>query len=181
MIEQALCPTIIGREREADALEDALLDALRGDGRLALLAGEAGLGKTRLARQLDDRAERLGAVVLWGGCSEAEFALPYLPFVEALGNHVSAVGAAAVVEHLGPAAGDLAPMLPQFGAASAGDATSDDPMGRLRLFESVFQLLRAEAADRRAAAGRRGHPLGGCVDPRAARLPGAPVALDAGH
>ncbi|MET1232202.1 MAG: AAA family ATPase [Candidatus Limnocylindrales bacterium] len=147
MIEQALCPTIVGRDREADALEDALLDALRGDGRLVLLAGEAGLGKTRLARQLEERAERLGAVVLWGGCSEAEFALPYLPFVEALGNRVSAVGPAAVVEHLGPAAGDLAPMLPQFGAASAGVATSDDPMGRLRLFESVFQLLRAEAAD----------------------------------
>ena len=115
MIEQALCPTIIGRHREADALEDALLDALRGDGRLALLAGEAGLGKTRLARQLTERAERLGAVALWGGCSEAEFALPYLPFVEALGNHVAAVGLAAVRDRLGPAASDLAPMLPRLG------------------------------------------------------------------
>ncbi len=145
MIEQALCPTIIGRQREADALEDALLDALRGDGRLALLAGEAGLGKTRLARQLAERAERLGAVVLWGGCSEAEFALPYLPFVEALGNHVATVGAERIGERLGPAAADLAPMLPQLGGSVAGDAAADNPMARLRLFESVFQLLRAEA------------------------------------
>ena len=115
MIEQALCPTIVGREHEADALEDALLDALRGDGRLALLAGEAGLGKTRLARQLVERAQRMGAVVLWGGCSEAEFALPYLPFVEALGNHLASVGPAMVRDRLGPAAVDLAPMLPQLG------------------------------------------------------------------
>ena len=149
MIEQALCPTIVGREREADALEDAFLDALRGDGRLALLAGEAGLGKTRLARQLEERAERLGAVVLWGGCSEAEFALPYLPFVEALGNHVSEVGSAAVVRAAragrrrpGP---DAAAIRRRVGGT---EAAADNPMGRLRLFESVFQLLRAEAADR---------------------------------
>ena len=147
MIEQALCPTIVGREHEADALEDALLDALRGDGRLALLAGEAGLGKTRLARQLVERAERMGAVVLWGGCSEAEFALPYLPFVEALGNHLATVGAGMVRDRLGPAAVDLAPMLPQLGDAGATDAAADNPMARLRLFEAVFQLLRAEAAD----------------------------------
>ncbi|HEY8198138.1 MAG TPA: AAA family ATPase [Candidatus Limnocylindrales bacterium] len=145
MIEQALCPTIIGREREADALEDALLDTLRGQGRLALLAGDAGLGKTRLARQLVERAERLGSVVLWGGCSEAEFALPYLPFVEALGNHVATVGAERIGERLGPAAADLAPMLPQLGGSVAGDAAADNPMARLRLFESVFQLVRAEA------------------------------------
>ncbi|MFI5292241.1 MAG: AAA family ATPase, partial [Candidatus Limnocylindrales bacterium] len=146
MIEQALCPTVVGREREADRLEDALLDALRGDGRLVLLAGEAGLGKTRLARQLSERAERLGAVALWGGCSEAEFALPFLPFVEALGNHLSAVGAAAIVERLGPAAEDLGPMLPALARRGSGDTDVNDPTARLRLFEAVFQLLRAEAA-----------------------------------
>ena len=145
MIEQALCPTIVGRDREADMLEDVLLGALRGDGRLALLAGEAGLGKTRLARQLAERAERLGAVAIWGGCSEAEFALPYLPFVEALGNHLGTVGAGRIRERLGPAAADLAPMLPQLGGPAAGDAAADNPMARLRLFESVFQLLRVEA------------------------------------
>ena len=147
MIEQALCSTIVGRQHEADALEDAMLDALRGDGRLALLAGEAGLGKTRLARQLVERAERIGAVVLWGGCSETEFALPYLPFVEALGNHLASVGPATVRGRLGPAAVDLAPMLPQLGDAGTLDAAADNPMARLRLFEAVFQLISAEAAD----------------------------------
>ena len=45
------------------------------------------MGKTRLAHELADRARSLGWDVLWGSCSEAELALPYLPFVEALGNH----------------------------------------------------------------------------------------------
>ncbi len=50
-------------------------------------------------------------------------------------------------DRLGPAAIDLAPMLPQLGDAGATDAAADNPMARLRLFEAVFQLLRAEAAD----------------------------------
>ena len=52
MIERAVCPALIGREDELSALEDTLLDAGRGEGRVALLAGDAGVGKTRLASQL---------------------------------------------------------------------------------------------------------------------------------
>jgi predicted ATPase len=46
------------------------------------LGGEAGLGKTRLASELARRANALDFEVLWGVCSEAELALPYLPLVE---------------------------------------------------------------------------------------------------
>jgi predicted ATPase len=51
-MERALCPVLIGREPELTELEDALLAANRGEGQIALLAGEAGLGKTRLATDL---------------------------------------------------------------------------------------------------------------------------------
>src|SRR3990172_1860174 len=106
MIEQALCPVLIGREAELAALEAALLEARRGSGGLALLGGEAGLGKSRLSGRLVERAESLGVVVLQGGCTEAELALPYLPFIEALGNHVAAVGAPKVRHLVGaPPAG----------------------------------------------------------------------------
>src|SRR5579864_6029287 len=86
MIEQVVCPVLVGREEELSALEDALLTAARGEGRVVVLSGDAGLGKTRLATELRRRAESLGAAVLWGGCSEADLALPYLPFLEAIGN-----------------------------------------------------------------------------------------------
>jgi len=82
-MQRALSPVLIGRERELSVLEDTLLAASRGDARVALIAGEAGMGKTRLAEELIGRARKIGFEVLTGACSEAELSLPYLPFVEA--------------------------------------------------------------------------------------------------
>src|SRR4029079_7855486 len=89
MSERVLCPTLSGRQDQLFVLEDALLTAHRGESRFVALGGEAGMGKTRLATELAGRAQRLGWEVLWGACSEAEFSLPYLPLVEAVGNYLS--------------------------------------------------------------------------------------------
>jgi predicted ATPase len=78
---RALCPVLVGREKELTELEDALLAAIRGEGRMVLVAGDAGIGKTRLATELGVRARGIGATVLSGGCSEAPLSLPYLPFL----------------------------------------------------------------------------------------------------
>jgi predicted ATPase len=75
--ERVLCPILIGREEELSGLEDALLSANRAEGQVVLLAGDAGMGKTRLASELRERALRQGMTVVLGGCSEAELALPY--------------------------------------------------------------------------------------------------------
>jgi AAA ATPase domain len=83
---RVLSPVFVGRQEELSQLEDALLAANRGEGSFVLLGGEAGIGKTRLARELARRAYKLGGETLWGSCSEAELALPYLPFVEAMGS-----------------------------------------------------------------------------------------------
>jgi predicted ATPase len=73
---------LLGREAELSALESALADARLGRGRLFLLAGEPGIGKTRLADELCARAtdER----VTWGRCWEAGGAPAYWPWIEAL-------------------------------------------------------------------------------------------------
>src|SRR5713101_446783 len=78
---RALCPVLVGREAELIELEDALLAAARGEGRMLLIAGEAGIGKTRLASEAGDRARGLGMKVFTGACSEAAMAMPYLPFL----------------------------------------------------------------------------------------------------
>jgi predicted ATPase len=52
MFQRALSPVLVGRHEELSQLEDELLAVNRGDGRFVLLAGEAGIGKTRLAREL---------------------------------------------------------------------------------------------------------------------------------
>src|SRR2546430_17141434 len=90
-MERVGCPVLIGREIELTDLEDALLAANRGDGQIVLLAGGAGVGKSRLATEVQRRAVKIGITVLSGGCSEADLALPYLPFLEALGNYLTAV------------------------------------------------------------------------------------------
>ena len=60
----------VGRQREMETLSGALADAISGQGRLVMLAGEPGIGKTRTAQELASRAEALGAQVLWGWCYE---------------------------------------------------------------------------------------------------------------
>ena len=138
-----LCPVVVAREEEISALEDALLSALRGDGGVVLLGGDAGMGKSRLARELSQRALRLGCIVMTGACSEADLSLPYLPFLEAVGNHLSAVDLDRLGARLGTSAEELAHLFPQLGRPATA---SGDPMqGKLRLFEALLALLRDAA------------------------------------
>ena len=137
---RAISPVLVGRQEELSQLEDALLAANRGDGRFVLLAGEAGIGKTRLARELERRARKLGGEVLWGSCSEAELPLPYLPFLEAMGGRLDEQEVAAVRAELGPVAAELGQVFPQLGEGPA-PALGDPAQAKVRLFESVVALL----------------------------------------
>ena len=60
--------TFVGRQREIGELKAALDDAMAGHGRLAMVVGEPGIGKTRAAQELASHAETLGVQVLWGRC-----------------------------------------------------------------------------------------------------------------
>ena len=76
----------VGRERELGELARGLDDALAGHGRLFLVAGEPGAGKSRLADELGRQAAERGARVVVGRCWEAGGAPPYWPWVQALGR-----------------------------------------------------------------------------------------------
>src|SRR3989442_12296631 len=115
-MERVVCPVLIGREIELTELEDALLAAHRGEGQIVLVAGEAGVGKSRLASEVERRARKIGVTVLSGGCSEAELALPYLPFLEALGNYLTTVDLDRVRKELGSLRRELAHLLSQLHA-----------------------------------------------------------------
>jgi class 3 adenylate cyclase len=141
MQQRVFSPVLVGRQEELSQLEDALLAVNRGDGRFVLLSGEAGIGKTRLSRELTHRARKLGFVVLWGSCSEAELALPYLPFVEAVGNHLGRQDVAQVRAQLGATAGELAQLFPRLSDGSPASLPGDPAQAKLRLFEAVVSLL----------------------------------------
>jgi class 3 adenylate cyclase len=145
VLDRALCPVLVGRAPQLEALEDALLAADRGEGQVVILAGEAGMGKTRLAEELQSAARRAGTVVMEGSCSEAELALPYLPFLEAIGNYLAIADLDVLRERLGPFRRELAQLFPQMDPeASHGDG-GDPTQGRLRLFEALLALLRIPA------------------------------------
>jgi class 3 adenylate cyclase len=138
---RVLSPVLVGRQDELSELEDALLAANRGVGRFVLLAGEAGIGKTRLARELERRARKLGCEVLWGSCSEAELSLPYLPFLEAIGGRLDEQDTTALREQLGPMVTELAQVFPQLGEGVSTAGDRDPAQAKLRLFESMVALL----------------------------------------
>ncbi len=144
-IERALCPVLVGRERELTLLEDALLAANRSEGQIVVLAGEAGVGKTRLASELQLRALKVGMGVLWGSCSEAELALPYLPFLEAIGNYLRGVDLDRLRQQLGPVRRELAHLFPQLETERAPRDSGDPTENKLRLFEAVLSLLNVPA------------------------------------
>lgn len=81
---QQLCPVVVGREEELDALRRALGAAAAGDGRSVVLAGEPGIGKSRLARELAGWSEERGVPVVTGRAVPASGPAPYRPVSEAL-------------------------------------------------------------------------------------------------
>ena len=60
----------VGRVPELALLEDAAAEAAGGHGRLVLVAGEPGIGKSRLADEFARRATDAGVLVAWGRCWE---------------------------------------------------------------------------------------------------------------
>jgi DNA-binding CsgD family transcriptional regulator len=101
---------LIGREREQAALTEAITTAASGDGGVILVAGEAGVGKTRLLRVVLDRS---GLQVLTGSTGPGG-ATPYGPIVAALRAYVRAVPDG--LRGAGPLAAHLALLLPELGS-----------------------------------------------------------------
>src|SRR5215467_7831973 len=109
-------PVLVGRQRELDSLWNQFEQSITGRLRVALVAGEPGIGKTRLLRAVAGRAGQSGASVLRGGASEAEGMPPYLPFLEALGQHIRAATPDELRAQAGGAAAPLATLLPELAA-----------------------------------------------------------------
>ncbi len=74
----------VGRDQETAALRECLNAAARGEGALVLLAGEAGIGKTRLCAEATALARQRGFFAIAGHCYDMQGTPPYVPFVEAI-------------------------------------------------------------------------------------------------
>jgi predicted ATPase/DNA-binding NarL/FixJ family response regulator len=119
--------------------------------RVVLLSGEPGIGKTQLLRELAQRAAADGIPVLYGGASEAEGMPPYLPLLEALGQHIRATSPDILHAQVAGAATTLAALLPELverlGALPDGYPLPPE-QARLRLYEAIGGFLTAIATPR---------------------------------
>ena len=107
--------SLVGRECEMATLRAGLDDATSGRGRLFLISGEPGIGKTRLADELAVVAEAKGMALLVGHCSERDEAVAYLPFVEILENFIDRASTPdALRTALGEQGPELARLVPRL-------------------------------------------------------------------
>ncbi|MEU5680853.1 ATP-binding protein [Streptomyces rochei] len=132
---------LVGREDELARLTGVLERARAGEARAVLIAGDAGVGKTRTLDEVAGRAAAAGTTVLTGHCVDlGDVGLPYLPFTEILGVLAADERFAAVLA-AHPVADRLLGAGPQDAEGRDGATRS-----RLRLFEDVAALL-AELSD----------------------------------
>src|SRR3954469_11514047 len=139
-----LADDFVGRDRELAQLDAGLDRALAGTGSLVVIAGEPGVGKTRLVERVAAAATARGALVVGSRCWEAGGAPAYWPWVEALRPFADAEGIEAVRRYAGPGASEIARILPEI--AHATDAmppasAPDAEGGRFRLFEAIGRFF----------------------------------------
>lgn len=135
----------VGREAELAALMTSLDAASAGDGRLVLLAGEGGIGKTRTVEEFVRRSGIPDERVLWGRCPEQSGAPTYWPWGQALGSYAEMQDPAVLRDELGAAADTVAQVVPAVGErlGFGGDTgTADAEHSRFRLFDAVRGFLR---------------------------------------
>jgi eukaryotic-like serine/threonine-protein kinase len=141
----------VGRERELAELVCGLDDAFAGRGRLVLVVGEPGIGKSRLAEELIACARTRGARVLVGRCWEAGGAPAYWPWVQSLRAYVRESDPSELRSQLGFAAADLAQLVPELRQhfPDLPEPPALDPeAARFRLFDATADLLRNASESR---------------------------------
>jgi DNA-binding CsgD family transcriptional regulator len=142
----------VGRLVELGELRVALAEALGGSGRVVLVTGEPGIGKTALAVRLAGEAEALGAAVGWGRGSEREGAPVFWPWIQIVREQLLRPDPADR-KRLERAAAPLYRMMPQLRRPDqrmrpmppAGGSASDSGEARFRLFDAMSSFLRSAA------------------------------------
>jgi len=142
---------LVGREDEISALLAARA-AAQPDGGLAVIEGEAGIGKTRLASELANQARSRGAVVLSARCHDDEAGLPYGPVVELLREAVGVAESGDWPDVLSPQRlADASLLLPEL-AELKGDRLDarplDAPGAQVRLLDGVTAVITAACEGR---------------------------------
>jgi tetratricopeptide (TPR) repeat protein len=142
---------LVGRDEQLALLDRTLAGVAAGRGRLVLVAGEPGIGKTRLAEEVTRRAAVRGVRVGWGRCYQGEGAPAFWPWVQVARQLLAEVEPAQLGIVLGSSAGELSQLLPELKEMVPGlepPPVVELAAARFRLYQAVTELVRQVAAAR---------------------------------
>ncbi len=136
------CPIIVGRDHEFTTGARLLAEAASGQGRFLLLSGEAGIGKSRLARALAETATAQGFHRLVGVCQEHDRTFPFAPLRDALRQHLRHTGTPGAARLFGTDSPLFARLLPELAPTDAAPLPPLPPEEeKRRLFEAFARLF----------------------------------------
>lgn len=133
------------------ALKLCLGDALSGQGRLVMLAGESGIGKTRTAQELVNHALARDVAVWWGRCHSSQGAPPFWPWIQIIRSYCQTHDDEQLISAMGPGASELSLVVPEVRERFPGlDPPSDlgPQHARFRLVESISTFFKRAAQAR---------------------------------
>ena len=137
----------VGRTTPLRLLEDAWEAALAGRGRVAVISGDAGIGKTRLAEEIAGRVRMAGGRTLSGFCPSTGGAPPFWPWSRALRGLGESEGMG-VLERAASAAGiDLGDLLPEQAKRPSSVGWAESAPDRFAVFDALDRLLAALASE----------------------------------
>lgn len=143
-LEALAAGVFVGRRQEMDQLKAALEEALSGRGRMMMLMGETGVGKTRTAQELVTYAGLRNAQTLWGRSYEEQGVPPYWPWVQAIRSYVRQREPEKLHSEMGSGLSDIARIVPdireRLTVVPSGNGGTDIP--RFRLFDSITTFLK---------------------------------------
>lgn len=146
-----VCPTLIGRTTQLASLHHYLEQACGGHGQTVLIAGEAGIGKSRLVNEaiahlpaFQTQAAHSSAMILRGQCFELDRAYPYAPLLDVLRTFFAPFSPDDIAAHLGSSAAELVKLLPELASPLPGLAPGtviEPEQEKRRLFQALMLFL----------------------------------------
>src|SRR5262245_35724303 len=115
-----VCPVLIGRKDDLVTFHLLVDQAKSGMGQVALLGGEAGIGKSRLVTESKTYATAQDFYLVQGNCFPTDFSCPYAPLLDLLRSFFINSSRATIEALVGPFARELAPLLPEITQAFPG-------------------------------------------------------------
>ncbi len=151
----------VNREEELALLKSLYDQILAGRGQVVFVAGEGGIGKTRLVSELGRHAKAVGAIFAVGPSYEEEGLVPYSPWIEAIRAIVNQTSAEMFGKTLGRTAAEVGRLVPELAmkvkemgikgwisGPEMGELVSATDAERVRLFQAVTDFLTFASKDR---------------------------------